>query len=296
MPFVRVLRFLLVGVLIALSATASAAADDTPRQVLDAARIALDDIDAALKRDDLGEADLTRLRAENDPLAAELQAVVAQLTPALDASTKRLAELTPKKKETEQVSDAATAELTAERAKHDALDADLRSARAMLLQADDNSGRISAARRELFARRTFALSASVLSPVLWASVAREAPGALANIGNSLTAYATGVSQRVAWEQALGFALSLLALLALVAPARWLANRVIALDPTSNAPSRLKRALYAVLKVAVLAGLPLAALSILAHALDYFGLADPQTPARRRRLVRGLEGARDRQRA
>jgi len=281
LPFARLLRFLVLGFLIALGATLSAAADDSPRQTLDAARVALDDIDAALKRDDLKEADLARLRAENDPLAAQLQAVVAQLTPLFDASTKRLAELTPKKKETEAVSDAATAELTAERAKHDALDADLRSARAMLLQADDNSGRISAARRELFARRTFARSSSVLSPFLWSNVAREAPAALANISSAMSSYATALSQRVVREQALGFALLMLALLALTAPARWLANRVIALDPTTNAPSRLKRALYAVWKVVVLAGLPLAGLSIISQALEYFELTDA-------RMQRGLD--------
>jgi potassium efflux system protein len=288
LPFVRVLRFLLLAVLIAVGHAASAAADDTPRQVLDASRVALDDVDTALKRDDLTEADLTRLRAENDPLATQLQAVVAALTPVLDASTKRLAELTPKKKETEAVSDAATAELAAERAKHDALDADLRSARAMLLQADDNSGRISAARRELFARRTFARSSSVLSPFLWSSVAREAPGAVATIGAVVSGYWTGLGLRISKEQALGFALLMLALLAMAAPARWLANRVIALDPASKAPSRLKRTMYTVWKILVLAALPLAALTVVRQSLDYFALSDPRMERGVDALFEGLQ--------
>jgi potassium efflux system protein len=285
---VRVLRVLLLAALVALGAATSAAADDTPRQVLDASRVALDDIDAALKRDDLADADLARLRAENDPLAAQLQAVVAQMTPVLEASTKRLAELTPKKKETEAVNDAATAELAAERAKHDALDADLRSARAMLLQADDNSGRISAARRELFARRTFARSLSVLSPFLWSSVAHESPGALNTVGGVVSGYAIRLSQRISPNQALGFALWMLALLAMAAPARWLANRVIALDPASSAPSRLKRAVYTVWKILVLAALPLAAISIVKQALDYFGLSDPRMQRGVDALFEGLQ--------
>jgi potassium-dependent mechanosensitive channel len=284
---VRILRFLLLAALVALGAASPAAADDTPRQVLDASRVALDDIDAALKRDDLTDAELARLRTENDPLGAQLQTVVAQLTPVLEASTKRLAELTPKKKETEAVSDAATAELTAERAKHDALDADLRSARAMLLQADDNSGRISAARRELFARRTFARSSSVLDPFLWSSVAREAPAALDTVSGLISGYAARLSQRVGPGQALGFAILMAGLLAIAVPARWLANRVIALDPASSAPSRLKRAVYTVWKILVLAALPLIAISIVKQALDYFELSDFRMQSGADALFEGL---------
>jgi small-conductance mechanosensitive channel len=289
LPFIRILGFLLLAVLIAFGAAASAAADEPPRPVLDTVRLLLDDIDTALKRGDLTEADLTRLRAENDPLGAQLQAVVAQLTPLLDASAKRLAELTPKKKETEAVSDAATAELTAERAKHDALDADLRSARAMLLQVDDNSGRISVARREMFARRTFMRSSSVLSPFLWSNVARETPGALATVGTVVSGYATGLAQRITREQGISFALLMLALLAIAAPARLLANRVIAFDPASSAPSRLKRAMYSVWKAAVLAVLPLAAIGVVKQALDYFGLLDPRMQRGVDALFDGLQG-------
>ena len=57
-----------------------------------------------------------------------------------------------------------------EKKKHDELDADLRSARALKLQIDDDAARIAAARRELFARETFASSSSVLSPLLWSSL------------------------------------------------------------------------------------------------------------------------------
>ena len=46
----------------------------------------------------------------------------------------------------------------------------------MLLEANDVSTRISAARRQLFAQRTFARSSSILNPQLWAAVRRRAPG------------------------------------------------------------------------------------------------------------------------
>ena len=54
--------------------------------MLDATRAALTDIDVAMKADDLNDADLARLRAESNPLALQLQAVIAELTPRLDAS------------------------------------------------------------------------------------------------------------------------------------------------------------------------------------------------------------------
>ena len=74
-----------------------------------------------------------------DPLGVALQAAIADLTPRLAASAKRLAELTPKTKDkdAEPATDAATAELENEKQKHDALDANLRAARAMLLEVDD---------------------------------------------------------------------------------------------------------------------------------------------------------------
>ncbi len=99
MPALRAFRLLLLALLIAAAPPARAAGEDTTRQTLETARAALADIDAALKADNLADADLVRLRAEGDPLAAELQAVITELAPRLEASQKRLAELTPKSKD-----------------------------------------------------------------------------------------------------------------------------------------------------------------------------------------------------
>ena len=85
------------------------------------------------------------------------------------------AELTPKSGETLPATDVAAKELASEKQRHDTLDANLRAARAMLLQADDLATRIGAARRQLFARETFARSSSVLNPQLWIDVWREVP-------------------------------------------------------------------------------------------------------------------------
>src|ERR1700722_1493794 len=59
LPF-RVLCSLWIALLLALSGSASLAAEDTTRQVLDATRAALNDIDVAMKSADLNDSDLAR--------------------------------------------------------------------------------------------------------------------------------------------------------------------------------------------------------------------------------------------
>ncbi len=286
MSVLRAFRLLFLALLIAVAPLARAAGDDTTRQTLETAHAALADIDAALKADNLADVDLARLRAEGDPLAAELQAVIVELAPRLEASGKRLAELTPKSKDV-QLDDSASAELAAERQKHDALDADVRSARAMLLQIDDDNARIGAARRDLFARETFARSSSLVSPLLWAGVAREAPGDVGAVGALLGDWLHGLAARITGAQAFGLLAVILAIAALWAPLQWIARRVIARDPDARAPGRLRRALAAAWTILVLAALPLLALAALAYALDVFDISDPRLQGGLDALLDGL---------
>ena len=286
MSVLRAFRHLFLALLIAFAPPAHAAGDDATRQTLESARTALVDIESQLKSANLSDADLVRLRDEGDPLVAELQAVIAELSPRLDASRKRLAELTPKSKEA-PLSDSASAELAAERQKHDALDADVRSARAMLLQIDDNNARISAARRDLFARQTFARSSSLVSPLLWMGVAREAPGDIGAGGALLGDWLHGLAARITGWQAFGLLAVALAIAALWAPLQWIARRVIARDPDALAPSRLRRALAAAWTIVVLAALPLLALAAVVYALDVFDISDPRLQGALDALLDGL---------
>ncbi len=271
----RVLRLLALALMVFMASAPTGAAEDAPRQAIDAARSALADIDNALKSDNLSDSDLARLRAVNDPLAIKIQAVVTDLTPRLEASRKRLAELKPQSKDAQVAPDPASAELKDEQAKFTDLDADLRSAKALLLQADDNSSRIGAARRELFARQTFARSSSVFSPALWLALAAEAPHDASSIALVASDWALGLTQRLTQTQALGFLAFVLGLVAISAPMRWLATRVIARDPETLSPTRLRRALAAAWTILVLIALPLAALAATAYALDYFDISDPR---------------------
>jgi small-conductance mechanosensitive channel len=268
-------KIIWLALLVALTLAASVHADETARATIESVRSSLADIENVLKSDNLTDGDLARLREINDPLAARLQAVIADVTPRLDASRKRLAELKPKTKDAAAQTDSASDDLKDEQTKFDALDADLRSARALLLQTDDDANRIGAARRDLFARQTFARSSSALSPVLWSMMFREAPQDAAQIGGVLSDWMKGLTQRLSETQALSFVALILALVAISAPIRWLARRVIARDPGIASPTRLRRALAALWTIIVLAGIPLAMLGALSYALDVFDISDPR---------------------
>jgi potassium-dependent mechanosensitive channel len=262
-----VLVFVLVGL-------GRAWAQETHPLDLDQTRASLTATETSLREKNSNDADLQRLRAASDALALALQGAVADLTPRLAASAKRLEELTPKSGETAPTTDVAAKDLATEKKRHDTLDANLRAARAMLLEADDLSTRISAARRQLFAQRTFAQSSSILSPQLWTAVWREvqigAEVMRGLIGNWLDA----VGERLTLAEKIEMAAGLIALALAAAPLGWLARRFVYRRPGESAPSRLRRALAAAWIFLIFAALPLAGLGVLAGALDSFDLSDP----------------------
>jgi potassium-dependent mechanosensitive channel len=241
---------------------------------LDQTRAALSSVEAALRDKNISDADLQALKGQNDALALALQGAIADLTPRLAASAKRLAELTPKSGETAPTTDVAAKELESEKKRHDTLDANLRAARAMLLQADDLSTRISAARRQLFARQTFARSSSILNPELWAAVWREVPIDIEVMRSLIGNWLDALGERLSLAQKIGVAAIVLALALAAAPLSWLSRRVVHRDPSANAPSRLKRALAAAWIFFILAALPLMGLGLIASALDAYDLTDP----------------------
>ena len=269
------LFFALAAFMIGIADFGPAQAQETARQRLDAVRATLVEIDASFKNPNLSDSELQRLRADNDPLASEVQAVIAELSPKLEVSAKRLAELTPKSKDKAPQTDAATAELAAEQQVHDDLDADLRTARALALQIDDNSARIGSARRSLFARQTFERSTSILSPLLWVTVVKEAPSDIKTLSAIYYDWLGGVSTRLTKWQALSLLGLAIAFGVLATPVRWVTRRVIARDPATAAPSRLRRAMAAIWTALVLAGVPLLGLVAVAYALDAFDLSDPR---------------------
>ena len=270
----RILRCLAL-VLMLVSVSRVAAQEQGPLD-LEATGATLTAIENTLKQPGLSDAELQRLRADNDPLGIALQAAIADMAPRLAASTKRLAELTPKTdkdKAAAPQNDAAAAELATEKEKHDALDARLRAARALLYRVDDNATRISARRRALFARQTFARSASVFNPELWRKASREMSGDVAAVGAIVGAWASDLGGRVTAAQALIAAGAVLALALIAVLLQGIGRRFLDHNPAAEPPTRLRRALAAAWTLLVLAALPLIALMALTAALDLSSLSD-----------------------
>ena len=282
----RILRYLALTLM--LVSVGRVAAQDRGPLDLDATGAALTAIETTLKQLNLADAELQRLRAENDPLGIALQAAIANMTPRLAASTKRLAELTPKTdkdKPATPVNDAAAADLASEQQKHDALDARLRAARALLFRVDDNATRISARRRAVFARETFAHSTSVFDPQLWRNVSRETPADVAAVGAIVGAWASDIGGRVTAVGALSVAGAVLALALIAVALQRIGRRFLDHDSAAEPPTRLRRALAAAWTLLVLAVVPLVGLSALAAALDLANLSD-------RRMQGALEAVLD----
>jgi potassium-dependent mechanosensitive channel len=267
----RLLRW--AALALVLATLGRAGAQETHRLDLDQTRAALTATETALRDKTVDDPGLQALRAKADALALALQGAVAELTPRLAASAKRLEELTPKSGQPAPTADIAAKDLENEKQRHDRLDANLRAARAMLLEADDVVTRISAARRQLFAERTFVRSSSILDPRLWTAVGREIPFDAAVLRNLSGNWIGAVAGRLTLAEKIGMAAIVLALALAAAPLGWVARRFVYRELGEAAPSRLRRALVAAGIFVIFALLPLAGLGILAGALDSFDLSD-----------------------
>ena len=261
-----VLAFVLVGL-------GRAGAQETHRLDLDQTRATLTAIETALRDKNLDDAGLQNLRAQSDALSLALQGAIAELTPRLADSAKRLDELTPKSGQPAPSTDVAAKDLENEKQRHDRLDGNLRAARAMLLEANDVSTRISEARRQLFAERTFARSSSVLNPQLWSAVGRELPVDAAVVRNLIDNWLGAIGERPLLAK-IGMAAIVIALALAAAPLGWIVRRFVYRDLGQTRPSRLRRALAAAWIFVIFAALPLAGLGVLAGALNSFDLSDP----------------------
>ena len=131
---------------------------------LDQTRAALGATEAALRDKNLTDADLQTLKAQNGARLA-LQGAIADLTPgsrrrqAPGGAHAQIGRAAP-------TTDVAAKELETEKKRHDTLDANLRSARAMPLRSRRPLDPHQRGARQLFARHTFAGSSSILDPQL----------------------------------------------------------------------------------------------------------------------------------
>ncbi len=284
-------RFLLfcLLLLLALAAPAARAQDALPNPIaqLDAAKSALDQVEAALGRTDLSDATLQDLRAQVDPVGADLQAVVAELTPRLDAAKARLAQLGPKPDpKAPPEAPAITAERAAQGKLFDDLDATVKRAKVLAVQSAQLDARIVAKRRDAFARSVLTQSDSLLDPRLWVPVATEWPADMGALGLLARDWWDGPWARLnAWQRTTALVL-LAAVVAAYLPVRRVALRLTARDARVDNPTRLRRVTAALWITVVLAVLPVALALLAGAVLRGFDLITPRLEPIAAAVLRG----------
>ena len=266
----KTILFVLALALLGLS-PAFADVPANPNARLDAAKATIDQVESSLSRGDLSDTDLQALRAEIDPVAAEMMAVAAELAPRLDAAKARLAQLGPKPgpKDPPEAADISAERASQEKLFND-LDATAKRAKVLAVQASQTSGSIGARLRAAFAHALFARSSSLLSPALWGAVIRELPADYRAVSTLTGDWATASWNRLSEAQRLTLAGLLLLIAALYWPVWQLARRVRGRADAAS-PTRLRKGLAALRVAVATAAVPIGAILAVGAILDFFDL-------------------------
>ena len=239
---------------------------------LDAAKSTIDMIEARLTRSDMSDAVLQQLRAQIDPVAVQMGAVVSELSPRIDAAKARLAQLGPKpdpKTGTTEAPDIAK-ERDAQQSLFNDLDATAKRAKVMAVQAGQISDGILARRRALFAHDLFTRSTSLLDPALWASVGAEMAGKQSQVADLVDDWFTTSLLRLSlWQRWI-----LCVLIGVIVLAYWPVWQVAVRVRSRNAdadPTRLRKSLGALRVASFTALVPVATVLSLEGLAQIFDL-------------------------
>ena len=284
--------------LLCLLAASPSVAQNQPAAAPGAARTSLDEslknaqaimrsVAQGLAAQNVTDAKLQELRAKLEPAHAAALAAEQDLTPRLDAAKARLAQLGPEPKPGAPP-EAPT--LSADRAQQlkfqTALNAQLSQAKLLLVDTDQLSDRISAARRNLFVNSVFAQSYSVFSPGLWTQVVSEAPGDAASAFGLWSHFAASATARLDGWSWLVFIGALLVIGLLYGLCAGLVRRIL-LHESSKDPSKFAKALTALWVAFLTALAPGLCLAAIVVSLRAFGLIDSAGDPVQRALVGGV---------
>ncbi|MFG1347483.1 DUF3772 domain-containing protein [Xanthobacter autotrophicus DSM 431] len=252
---------------------------------MDAARVALEGIDAALAVEGLRPGDLDELRQRLDPTRRDLLQVTEQVAPRVIDAQSRLSGLGAKP------ADGATEDptLTADRERLTKLAAEyegvLKQNRALLLRAEQISDRISARRRALFTGQLFERSDSILDPDLWKNAVTAVSTETRAISFFLSDWSGFALRRQGPWAMLGILFGAAAIVvAVVAGGRFLRRRLRTPPPANGESFGRLRSAREALKVAFLNALvaPAAAMAALAFIGGF-----EVVPPRAQELLHGL---------
>jgi len=181
----------------------------------------------------------------------------------------------------------ADAELEEQRRHYDAIDATLKRARAMLLEAQQLSVTIVARQRGLFAKNLFLRTNGLFSPSLWRGALDEAPEVISDSASFLSGRAANVVERVNSGRRVQFFAVVVLIAVGVALTLFLSRRVARRSEDEPAPTPLRKAAGAGWTAIVAAAAPVAAVGALSLAFDAFDLLDAALEPIWRRFVEGV---------
>jgi small-conductance mechanosensitive channel len=170
---------------------------------------------------------------------------------------------------------------------YDEVDATLKRARALSIEARQTALTIRARQRALFARTLFLRTSGLFSPSLWGAALQEAPYDAKVFALLLQERAGAVSARLRDGQLAGFLAVAFVVLLLIAPATLLSRRIAARAAGAAEPDRFRKAFAAIWATVAIATIPIAAVSAIALALDAFDLTDPVLAPLGRRLAESV---------
>jgi potassium-dependent mechanosensitive channel len=164
------------------------------------------------------------------------------------------------------------AELADQRKLYDDIDATLKRARALLLEAQQTVSLIGARQRTLFTQTVFLRTSSLFAPSLWRAAARELPGVAASAHEFIIDRWSNIEARLSGDRDVEFLAIVFAILIAIPPALWLSRRVLSRNAKSE-PTEDTKVLGAAWTALAIATIPLAALGALALAVESFDLVD-----------------------
>lgn len=234
------------------------------------------------------DADLQNIRAQIEPIIADIRAVIDEQAPRLEASRQRLSQLGPKPASGQPEESADVARDRAEREAAVAeLDETQRLGRALLVQAEQLSAQIGDLRRAGFTRALFEQSDGIFSPSLWMNVVQAIPREFRAqrivFSDALdqAARSTNLGVLLMLGLAVGIAI------ALYIGRRSLAPRLVRRDPAITDPLHRNRLLAAIGVLVLSAGPAIAGSWIVWVAFDSADIIPPRLEQVVGTLLRGL---------
>lgn len=258
-------------------AAASAAPGDTEAS-LASARKQLDDIRKRVP-DETDDANLLKQRGDALDIQSKADAAADSLAPQLTSVTARLSELGAPPDGVKEAPDVAAQRMQLEKASR-ALDAQIKLARLLSVDAAQTAEQISGLRRTQFQARLGERRDSFLSGQFWAEFREEFPGDLERLVALRDDLTTAVGQTPKWGWLLLAAAAALAITLRI----WIGRVLLRITATRVPPGRLRRSFLAVALLALAVATP-GVIAVLIHiGLDWNSQLSESTGALLANLV------------